>query len=111
LLKAAETLAPATSHKPKQKLYTTKYISCIRSQLNLLIPLDAAVYACLTTTFWATACVGKTTVPTLTSFDCNTHIKPSNVSKETDRQGLSQTAFFIPRTKSAPQGESITWAK
>jgi hypothetical protein len=73
--------------------------------------LDAAIYACLTTTFWATARIGETTVPTLTSFDHNVHVKPSNVSKETDRQGLSQTAFFIPCTKSAPQGESIAWAK
>jgi len=28
-----------------------------------------------------------------------------------DRQGFQQTEFFLPRTKSAPNGESISWAK
>lgn len=38
-------------------------------------------------------------------------MKPSDISTEQDRQGNEVTDFRLPRTKSAPQGESIYWAR
>jgi hypothetical protein len=51
------------------------------------------------------------TVKTLNSFDRLTHIKPSDVKIVQNCLGLSQTDILIPRTKSAPHGETISWAK
>ncbi|KAJ6548913.1 hypothetical protein B0H19DRAFT_1265702 [Mycena capillaripes] len=54
---------------------------------------------------------GEFTVKTLTSFDAAIHVKPSDVTEVVDRNGLKQTNFALPRTKSAPQGESVYWAE
>lgn len=86
-------------------------ISAIRDQLNLSNPLDAAVFACLTTAFFATARAGEFTVPRLDAFDPAIHVKPSNVSDTQDRQNLRMKTFFLPRTKSALEGEEVSWAK
>ena len=43
-------------------------------QLNLEAPLDAAVFACLTTCFYASARLGEFMVRTLTGFNPNAHI-------------------------------------
>ncbi|KAF8961375.1 hypothetical protein BDZ97DRAFT_1610807, partial [Flammula alnicola] len=48
------------------------------SSLNLALPLDAAVFACLTTTFWSCSCLGEFTVPSLKAFKPSIHVKPSN---------------------------------
>jgi hypothetical protein len=55
--------------------------------------------------------VGEMTVKTLNSFNPLTYTKPSNVKIVQDHLGLSQTDILIPHTKSAPHGETISWAK
>jgi hypothetical protein len=55
LLKAAISLTPASSKKPKREPYTIPLIIAIRQKLDLDSPLDAAVYACLTTIFFTCA--------------------------------------------------------
>ncbi|KAN0086068.1 hypothetical protein V8E55_007202, partial [Tylopilus felleus] len=72
--------------------------------------LHAAVFTCLTTAFFTTACTGELTVKNLCSFDPTLHIKPCNVSTEQDHQGNIVTNFHLPRTKSSAQGENISWA-
>ncbi|KAH7916683.1 hypothetical protein BJ138DRAFT_1175551 [Hygrophoropsis aurantiaca] len=112
LLKAAESLTPPASKRKKRLPYTVDIIVAIRNQLDLGKPLDAAVYACLMTTFYATGRVGEFTVPRIDGFDGTIHIKPSNVRNERDRNGLETTAFHLPRTKSAGlQGEDVFWAR
>ncbi|KIK81161.1 hypothetical protein PAXRUDRAFT_15390 [Paxillus rubicundulus Ve08.2h10] len=91
LLKAAVTLALTSSkHKPCEL---------------------AAVFTCLTTTFWCTVRIGEFTVPCLDAFDPLLHVKPSNITHEKDRQGLMVTNFHLPRMKSALLGEDISWAQ
>ncbi|KIK78095.1 hypothetical protein PAXRUDRAFT_164926, partial [Paxillus rubicundulus Ve08.2h10] len=105
LLKAAITLAPTSSkHKPCEP-YTIDILGLMRDNLNLVDPADAAVFACLTTTFWCTAQVGEFTVPRLDAFNLSLHIKPSNVTHKKDRHGVMVTNFHLPRTKSALLGE------
>ncbi|THH04880.1 hypothetical protein EW146_g10052, partial [Bondarzewia mesenterica] len=79
--------------------------------LDLNVPQDAAIFACLTTTFYAAACLGKFTVQRLNAFDPTTHVKPSDVRVEHDRNHLQTTIFFIPRTKSARSGEDVSWVR
>jgi len=75
------------------------------------MPLHAAVFACLTTTFYATARVGEFTVQTLEAFHPEQHVKLKDVRQDRDRQGQEITNFHIPRTKAAPQGEDVNWAR
>ncbi|KAG2029159.1 hypothetical protein BDR03DRAFT_1096313 [Suillus americanus] len=78
---------------------------------NLDNPLDASVFACLTTIFYATARVGEFTVPRLNAFDPKLHVSLDCVKDMRDRQNLTTKNFHLPRTKSAPEGEGVHWAK
>ncbi|TFK31305.1 hypothetical protein BDQ12DRAFT_671970 [Crucibulum laeve] len=73
LLQAVDKATPATSKHKKQQPYTIAFITAIQSKLDLNLPLHTAVYACLTTTFWAAARVGKFTVPRLDAFNPQHH--------------------------------------
>ncbi|KAJ6596160.1 hypothetical protein DFH09DRAFT_1024018 [Mycena vulgaris] len=111
LLRAADRLTPSSSKRQARMPYTTEILCSLYPHFYLSKPLDAAVWSCLTTLYWATARGGEFTVKTLTSFDPAIHVKPDDVSKVTDRNGLEQTNFALPWTKSAPHGESVYWAK
>lgn len=113
IIKAAEGLRPAASRRKLRHPFTIEYIVALRSQLDLMLPLDAAVFACLTTTFYSAAQLGEFTVVNLkpSSFHGSTHVTPSHVSLVQDRNGLSMTAFRIPQTKSSPAGEEVSWAQ
>jgi hypothetical protein len=111
LLKAAEKTAPASSKKPKRAPYTIDFMLAVREKLNLSLPLHAAVFACLTTTFYATARVGEFTIPRLDAFSPQKHVTPSCIRTEQDRHGLKSTVFHIPSTKAAPvYGEDVSWS-
>ena len=111
LLRAAEKSTPPSSRRKKRVPYTTEFILAIRRHLNLDQPRDAAVYSCLTTTFYAAARLGEFTVPNLSAFDREKHVKPSDVRIEHDRNGLSSTVIHIPRTKASMHGEDVSWSK
>ncbi|KAF8834533.1 hypothetical protein BDN67DRAFT_914799, partial [Paxillus ammoniavirescens] len=111
LLKVAVTLAPTSSKRKPCEPYTVDILGLMHDNLNLADLADAAVFACLTTTFWCTAWIGKFTVPCLDAFDPSLHVKPSNVTHEKDRQGVMVANFCLPRTKSALLGEDISWAQ
>lgn len=111
LFKAAASLAPPTSKRKPREPFTIEMIVAIRRQLDVNIPLHAAVFACLTTTFYATARLGEFTITRLDAFDPELHIKPSNICTDVDRQGRRTTNFHLPKTKAAPQGEDVYWAK
>ncbi|TEB22825.1 hypothetical protein FA13DRAFT_1640698 [Coprinellus micaceus] len=116
MLKAANTLAPPSSRKKKRQPYTVAYISELRCGLDLSgnTPLHTAVFACLTTTFYSAAHLGEFTVKTLTganAFNPAIHVKPADVREEKDPNGLESTVFAIPRTKTAQNGEEISWSR
>jgi hypothetical protein len=111
LVKAAVALQPASSRRKARKPFTIDYILQLRSRLDLASPLDVAVFACLTTTFYSAARLGEFTVTNLKSFSSSTHITPANVSLDRDRNGLEMTTFYLPRTKSSAGGEVVSWAR
>ncbi|KAG1826697.1 cytochrome P450 [Suillus variegatus] len=78
LLKATENLTPPSSKCKKRRPYTIEFICTLQSHLNPECPLDVAVFSCLTSAFYCTARVGEFTIPTLTSFNPNRHVKPSD---------------------------------
>lgn len=115
LLKGARKSTPAALKLPKRPPLLIEDIVSIRAHLNLAQPLDAAVYACLTTTFFTAARLGEFTVKNLGSFNAELHIKVANLSHNVqDRNGHTVTTFHIPQTKVVPRergGETVFWAQ
>lgn len=110
LLRAAERLAPPTSVRPQRLPYTIEHMTALRAQLDLTTPLDAAIWACLTTAFYSCARLGEFTVPSVTAFNPQFHISPNGVRQDSDRTGHLVFVFRLPQTKTAPHGEDVSWA-
>ena len=112
LYKATHSLASASSKKSPQEPWTKNFIIKIHSQLNLNDPIDAAVYACLTTSFYSTSQLGEFTQKKLKDFDARVHISPRNVHQDIDRHGYECVVFHLPSTKLAQhKGEDVSWAR
>jgi hypothetical protein len=79
ILRGAEKLQPATVRRKQREPYTLEYISEILSDLDEKDAFDAAIAACLTTSFFCVARLGKLTVTTLKSFNATDHVTPENV--------------------------------
>ena len=109
-LDGAAILAPPSSRMPKRAPVTLSIISALATKFVLSKPLDAAVYACLTTTFFSAARLGEFTLPSLKAFDPSQHVKPADVRCDQDRNGLRVTVFKLPRTKCSIDGEDVYWA-
>ena len=109
-LDGAAILAPPSSKRPKRAPLTISTITSLATKFNFSIPLDAAVFACLTTSFFSAARLGEFTLPSLKAFIPTHHVKPSDVRSNQDRNGLSVTVFRLPRTKCSSDGEDVFWA-
>ena len=110
-LDGATILAPPSSKRPKRGPMTLEIISSLATKFDLSKLLDAAVFACLTTTFFSAARLGEFTLPSLKAFHPSQHVKPSDVYEDQDRNGLQVTVFKLPRTKCSIDGEDVFWAK
>jgi hypothetical protein len=114
MLKGARKSTPEALKIPKRLPLLVEDIVAIHAQLNLTQPLDAVVFACLTTTFFTAARLGEFTVKNLTSFNGDTHVKVADVQHDVeDRTGNKVTTFHIPHTKIVPRdkgGETVFWA-
>ena len=111
MLRAANKLTPSSSKKKKRCPYTPDFILAVRGQLDLDKHLDAAVFACLTTCFYASARLGEFTARTISAFNPGTHITTQHLSYDQDRNGFKVTVLHLPRTKAAGNdGEDVYWA-
>jgi hypothetical protein len=111
MLWAAIKLMPSSSRKKKQCPYTLIFILAVWSQLDLNNPLDAVVFACLTTCFYASARLGEFMVQTLNSFTPGMHITPLQLSYDQDRNSFKVTVLHLPKTKvPGNEGEGVYWA-
>ena len=111
MLQAADKLMLDSSRRKKRCPYTPGFMAEIGRQLDLRVPLDAAIFACLTTCFYALARLGEFTVRTLTSFNPNVHVTTQNLTYEQDRHGYQVTVLHLPSTKStSAKGKDMYWA-
>lgn len=110
--RGARRLAPAWTKRTPRDPVTVETMTSIRGQLDISCGLDAAVWACLTTTFWSISRLGEFTVPTLKSFDPAKHIKRSDVQLDVEhgRDRHAVTTFRLPFTKTKADGECAHWA-
>ena len=98
---AADKLTLNSSKKKKRRPYTPDFIAAVRQHMDLGDPLDPAVFACLTSCFYASARLGEFTVRTLSSFSPNSHITPRNLSYDQDGNGPKVAVLHLPKTKMA----------
>ena len=110
-LDGAAILAPPSSRRPKRAPLTVSVLTALATKFDLSKPLDAAVFACLTTTFFAAARLGEFTLPSLKAFVPSQHVKPSDVRHDQDRHGHQVTVFKLPRTKTSITGEDVFWSR
>ena len=103
-LDKSSILAPPASKKPKHSPMTVSIISSLATKFDLSKPFDAAIFSCLTTTFYSAARLGEFTLPSLKSFIPDQHIKLSDVRFKQDRHSLQVT---LPRTKSSIVGRKF----
>ena len=109
-LDGASILAPPSSKRPKRSPLMIITINSLATKFDPSIPLDASVFSCLTTTFFAAARLGEFTLPSLKVFVPSQHVKPSDVRQVQDRHGLPVTVFRLPHTKSSTDGEDVYWS-
>ena len=110
MLRAADKLTPSSSKRKTRHPYTPDFISAVRHHLDLNDPLDAAVFACLTTCFYVSVRLGEFTVRTLQSFNPDAHVSVRNLSYEQDHNNLKVTVLHLPRTMMArDEGEDVFW--
>jgi hypothetical protein len=114
MLKGARKSMPEALKLPKHQPLLIEDMLAMRHHLNLALPLNAAFFACLTTTFFTATRLGKFTVKNLNSFNTEAHIKITDVQRDIrDWSGNEVTTFHIPQTKTAPReqgGETVFWA-
>lgn len=112
IIKGAKQMAPRSSTKEKREPMSKSFIEKLRPHFSDTIPLDVAVFACLTSAFWSTARLGELTVQNLLAFNPAIHVKRSNLGESTDRNGLETTTIHVPETKAnRSEGETLYWAR
>ena len=115
MLKGARKSTPEAFKRPKRQPLLIEDIIAVRDHIDLSHPLDAAFYACLTTTFFTAARLGEFTIKNLGGFNAETHIKVADVQFDVvDRSGNTVTTFHLPQTKTVPKergGETVFWAQ
>ena len=116
LLKAAEQLAPRESARKKCTLYTIDDLKKLRQQLELTVPQDAAVWACITILFFGLGRTGELTVKTKTgvgSFNKERHATMANVTEGVHRDtNQTYTQITLPWSKarkSAARRDHLSW--
>ena len=112
MLRAVEKLTPQTSKREQRRPYTPGFIESLSRLLDYSNPLDAAVYACLTTCFYASARLREFTVRQLDGFNPRKHITRKCLSQDQDRNGLKVSVLHLPSTKAAQlEGKDVFWAR
>lgn len=111
-LEGAIKLAPVSSKQPQRAPFTTDIIILFRQHLRLNEPLDAAIFACMTISFWCIARLGEFTVQNQKDFSPTKHVTRASVSRVQDRNNFLVLKFALPWTKmSAGEGESVQCAR
>ncbi|PPQ82205.1 hypothetical protein CVT24_012854 [Panaeolus cyanescens] len=112
-LSAAEKMTPSVLRRPERAPVTVVYLTQLAPHFDMTVPLDCAVFACLTTVFWSLSRLGEFVVPAVKSFDPGVHVKVRDMQRgAVSRLNLCVTTFHLPSTKTAPvTGESVQWSR
>ncbi|KAF8835289.1 hypothetical protein BDN67DRAFT_473711 [Paxillus ammoniavirescens] len=107
LLEEATRLAPSSSKRPKRVPFTIDILERFSLLMNLDDPRDAAIFACLTCSFFCIARLGEFTVPAISKFDPSKHITRAGFTLTQNHEGLPVMHFSLPSTKTSKEGEEV----
>ncbi|KIJ06928.1 hypothetical protein PAXINDRAFT_91249 [Paxillus involutus ATCC 200175] len=107
LLEGATRLAPASSKRPKCSPFTAAILENFKEAMNLEDPHDAAIFACLVSSFYCIAHLGEFTVPAISRFDPTKHISRAGLIITRNHNNLPVMKFSIPNTKTSSDGEEV----
>ncbi|KAI6038090.1 hypothetical protein EDC04DRAFT_3025768 [Pisolithus marmoratus] len=113
-IEGAVKLTPLLAKCPQHAPFTPKIISLFRLHLQLNEPLDAAIFACMTTCFWCIAQLGEFTVQSTKTFHPLKHITHADFSEVSDCNNFLVKKFGLPWTKMTAmsgKGESVQCTK
>ncbi|KAI0634502.1 DNA breaking-rejoining enzyme [Trametes polyzona] len=110
-LSGAGQLAPATSKRSKREPITLQTLEQIKGALDISKALDAAVWACACVAFFSLARLGELTVRNQKAFQADAHPTRDSIREEEHRDGSQVTVIRVPRTKTSPEGEDISFAR
>lgn len=113
-LTAASRLAPPSSTRPKRPPATVDWLEKIAGGLDASSPVDAAVLACITVTFWSVSRLGELAVKgTAGSYSPASSPKRGALTLRVWNSKLNVfvSRVEVPRTKASQLvGEPIMWA-
>ncbi|KAF8836513.1 hypothetical protein BDN67DRAFT_879765, partial [Paxillus ammoniavirescens] len=107
LLEGATRLAPSSSKRPKRVPFTVDILERFSLLMNLDDPCDAAIFACLTCSFFCITRLGEFTVPAISKFDPSKHITRAGFTLTQNHEGLTVMRFSLPSTKTSKEGEEV----
>ncbi|KIJ09471.1 hypothetical protein PAXINDRAFT_59604, partial [Paxillus involutus ATCC 200175] len=107
LLEGATRLAPSSSKRPKHDPFTVDILKRFSLLMNLDDPRDAAIFACLTCSFFCIACLGEFMVPAISKFNPSKHITRASFALTQNHEGLPVMHFSLPSTKTSKEGEEV----
>ncbi|KAI6000437.1 hypothetical protein EDC04DRAFT_2584074 [Pisolithus marmoratus] len=107
ILEGALRLAPTTSKCPHRAPFTTDILCFLHNTLDRDNPCNAAIFACLTLSFFCLVRFREFTVPTIKSFDPACHITRARYQLLHNHDNLPIMVFHLPSTKCTPGGEMI----
>ena len=111
ILCTTKKLTPVAMRRKRQLPYTPAFITSVRQHLDLDDPLNAVIFTCLTTCFYALARLGKFTIQTISSFNLNKQITTQCLSYNQDWNGLQVMVLHLPTIKvTGNEGKDVYWA-
>jgi hypothetical protein len=110
LFRSAQINRPKSSKRPLRQPVQIDFLCKLHSFIDWSDPKSVAFYACITTTYYATARLGEFVVPTTkTVFDAQRYISGTGWSDESDEAGRRIWKFELPFTKVLDMGETVSW--
>ncbi|KAI6010164.1 hypothetical protein EDC04DRAFT_2581145 [Pisolithus marmoratus] len=96
ILEGALRLAPTTSKCPHRAPFTTDILCFLHNTLDRDNPCNAAIFACLTLSFFCLVRFREFTVPTIKSFDPACHITRARYQLLHNHDNLLIMVFHLP---------------
>ncbi|KAI6038040.1 hypothetical protein EDC04DRAFT_2570409 [Pisolithus marmoratus] len=110
ILEGASRLAPSTSTCHCRAPFTTDILQFLHNTLDRDNPCDAAIFTCLTLSFFCLARLREFAIPTTKSFNPAHHITRAGYQLSHNHDNLPVMVFHLPPTKCSPKGEMIQCA-
>jgi hypothetical protein len=108
LIAGAQKLAPKDLRKKQRGPHKREELEQLKGGFDLSKPLDAAVYAVATVSFYSLARLGELTVPTEKAYKetPDAFARARDIKRNVNRDGLPTVGITLPRSKTSRPGRA-----